>query len=361
MLSIHRYRIPFYTPFETATVSWTHREGLILRFRGGTHISIAEAAPLPGFSVESLQESAVALEDSREALTRLLTRPEKAEYFCSELNRLSLPPSAAFAISVLGASILSKKNRKPLSELFGRTPAREVKVNALIPISDRKTADEQLRYNSLQGATVVKLKVGSEPGALPEWIENWNRKFPGIQYRIDPNRSWPSEKLAEYLELFHGLPVEYIEEPCRFTSLHEFSRAASSSPIPLAADESIHSLESLKELLQNPSIKYLILKPMRIGNIFNLFETVQAHRTPDKEIIVTSMLESAVGRSILVQMAAMAGSPNRSHGLGTGGFFSKDLAESLPESVTLETKDSIGWQADHMEIIETRLTPVKAV
>src|SRR5690606_31113626 len=51
-----RYRIPFARPLVTGAGTHTHREGLLLRYGLAPPYRYAEAAPLPGFSTETLDQ-----------------------------------------------------------------------------------------------------------------------------------------------------------------------------------------------------------------------------------------------------------------------------------------------------------------
>ncbi|MDZ7680582.1 MAG: hypothetical protein U5J63_02445 [Fodinibius sp.] len=55
-LTCHHYQLLFNKPLNTSKGSFEHREGLILAFQGHGQSFYGDAAPLPGFSDETLDD-----------------------------------------------------------------------------------------------------------------------------------------------------------------------------------------------------------------------------------------------------------------------------------------------------------------
>ena len=56
MFELYSYSIPFKKPFVTGAGTFNTREGIILRYHDSQIDVVSEAAPLPGFSSESLKQ-----------------------------------------------------------------------------------------------------------------------------------------------------------------------------------------------------------------------------------------------------------------------------------------------------------------
>jgi len=90
--------------------------------------------------------------------------------------------------------------------------------------------------------------------------------------------------------------------------------------VPIAVDESIKTIADAEQIINNSSINYLVIKPMVLGAFFGTLDLISLARNKDKNIIISSAFETPIGKSLLVLLAAAAGS-NLAHGLDTVDFF----------------------------------------
>lgn len=326
MFNAYKYHLSFKKPFVTAAGTFTFREGVILRYHNSDTDKISEVAPLPGFSKESLPEVVSMLSGEKESVNSFLSASFDLHKLSRYTDSFSGLPSLQFGLSMLGMQILADRKGKTVSDLLERTAQKSVKVNAVAGSSDPHDLNTKVTELYAEGFRVIKCKVLSDPGHLPDTLSKLYSKFGDISFRLDANQSWPKEDVARFTRLFSHLPVEYIEEPCLLGSAEEFDQIAEYSVLPLAADESIieFGVDSLSGLGSPPA--YFILKPMFLGNLINLFATMNHPNHLVDKMIFTTALESVVGRRIVARISAMYGSPKAAHGLNTGMLFKGDLA-----------------------------------
>jgi o-succinylbenzoate synthase len=329
MVSLYRYRLPFRTPFKTEKGTFKERSGLLISSGHDSLSALSEASPLPGFSGESQKETEQYLISLSSDLDNFLQRPFSHLELKQYLDPLTLTPSAEFALSTLGASILLQRNRSKLNELFPQKFRRKVKVNAVTGLGKPDEIISGVKAHYENGFRTIKMKSPADPEPLISTLKILKGNFPDISFRIDANQSWPSERAQSYIEMFEGLNVEYIEEPVSVKSVSNYQYLVNHSPIPIALDESLTSIDALKNAFQTLRKGVFIIKPMLLGNIFRICETISENRGPLQKVVVTTALESAVGRCMVNSIAALAGDPDLAHGLNTGVFFKKDLY-SLP-------------------------------
>jgi L-alanine-DL-glutamate epimerase-like enolase superfamily enzyme len=93
--------------------------------------------------------------------------------------------------------------------------------------------------------TLLKLKLGSN-GDM-ERVAAVRQARPDAVLLIDANQAWTHDELFVYLPTLVDLGVQLIEQPLAVG--HDGALAGFSSPIPLCADESCQTTESLKELV----------------------------------------------------------------------------------------------------------------
>jgi len=331
MPEIYTYRIPFKKPFVTASGSFTHREGVLLRYEDPAYDLdiVTEASPLPGFSTETLRQvinEAIAI---NRMMDGFLNEPFSYDQLVIKTEELTPLPSLRFAFACLGLSILRFRSPHSTDPDQQRVLPDSISVNSIIGINNAEQTAKDIRDAIQQGFTTLKCKVKDEPGHLPETLRKMSEKYPDIRFRLDPNQSWPVEKMREYSSRFDGLPIEYIEEPCFINHPVQYEEICSLSIHPVAADESIpkFGLNAVVNAPHQPD--FFIVKPMLINNIFNLFATIDHRNHLDDRVIFTTSLESSVGVSAIARMAGLYGSRKMAHGLGTGSFFSDDVAGQL--------------------------------
>lgn len=267
------------------------RRGILLRLEGKDHIGWGEIAPLPGWSVESLEEALVQL---KEALSSKEIRPK------------TLFPSIAFGIE----SALSphRGGKFPLSGLLSGS------------IEEMRTRAEEL---IALGCKSAKMKIAHLPlSAARAFIEEFKDK---LKLRIDLNRAWNSKQVIDFFSHFPQDTFDYIEEPVKeFSTLTSFSH-------PLAMDE------SFREQATNLSLcKALIWKP-------SLQKREELPLEKDK-IVLSSAYESGVG----ISRIAALGMSDKPMGLDTYNLIEEDLIEErflisegclhIPERLTIKTK-----------------------
>ena len=123
-------------------------------------------------------------------------------------------------------------------------------------------------------------------------IEGVRRELPaGIDIRLDANGSWNVAEASEALSRFARPGVQYIEEPVSGPSALAALRA--SSPLPIAADESVLDLGVARQLVETHAVDVLILKPTLLGLAASMELAGMADRK-GMRVVVTSSLETSV-------------------------------------------------------------------
>lgn len=202
-----------------------------------------------------------------------------------------------------------------------------IQVNGTIPaINDKKTIDELVA--SYPGVTTYKVKVGenlSEDIARLARIRSLGRK---VNIRIDVNGLWSVKEALTNLYAFYENvgPFEYVEQPC--ATLDEMRELKNKIHIPLniAADEVIRKAEDPFAIDLTGAADIVMLKVQPLGGISRSLAIAEHHGLP---AVVSSALESAVGISYGLELAASLPKLNYDCGLATGSLISQDLA-NLP-------------------------------
>ncbi len=254
--------------------------------------------------------------------------------------------------------------REPPSPLRDRIP-----INATVPAVGADEVPAVLAR--FPGARTAKVKV-AEPGqSLADDVARVNAVRALVPtVRVDANGGWTVDEAVEAARaLTADGPLEYMEQPC--ATVAELAELRRRVGVPIAADESIRKADDPLRVVREGAADVAVLKVAPLGGVRKLLEIAAQIEIP---IVVSSALDSAVG--IGHGLLAAAALPELRHacGLGTGGLFLEDVAESvapvdgflpvkpaIPEAARLEalaaSPERRGWwiervRACYRQIIE---------
>jgi len=202
-----------------------------------------------------------------------------------------------------------------------------IKVNATLPALNSATEIEEL-LQSFSGCDTVKIKVGENLGEDIVRVARVRALLPKAKLRLDVNGAWSVEQaLIGLYEIYEEVgPLEYVEQPC--ATLEELRQLKEKLvfEIKIAGDEVIRKAEDPFAINLHGAVDVLMLKVAPLGGITRAREIGAHHKLP---MVVSSALDSAVGISYGLQLAASLPSLDYACGLATGQLLSADIA-ALP-------------------------------
>jgi O-succinylbenzoate synthase len=204
---------------------------------------------------------------------------------------------------------------QPKPKLF-RT---EVTVNGTIPaLNDREELERVV--NSFPGVTTFKVKVGSNASEDIARINVLRSLRPNAKLRIDANGLLSVEQAVSLLQLVGD--IEYIEQPC--ATVEELRELKKRVDVKIVGDEVLRKAKDPFAIDLSGAVDYLMLKVQPLGGIKRAHQLARHHKLP---VVVSSALESAVGISYGLTLAASFDEMNFDCGLGTGSLLAKNVAQ----------------------------------
>jgi O-succinylbenzoate synthase len=199
---------------------------------------------------------------------------------------------------------------------------KKIPVNATMPaLNGRERIAEVLSW--YPGCTTVKIKVGSDLDEDLARIERVRELLPSAQLRIDVNGSWSvAYALTAINAICEGGSLEYVEQPCGTLKELRDLKSRLQIPVPIAGDEVIRKSLNPIALDLRGAIDILILKVAPLGGIKSSLEIAKTHGLP---AVVSSALDSAVGISYGLKLAAALPELTYACGLATGQLLSSDV------------------------------------
>ena len=221
------------------------------------------------------------------------------------------------AANWLGAGIEAAFGQLPLAQ------RDEIEINATLPSVDTKIDVENI-LSWYPGAKVVKIKVGGDLELDIARIENALAVNPKSKIRLDVNGGWSvkeaTDAVAQLVERFGVDTFQYIEQPvATVEELRELQL-----PIPVVGDEVIRKAQDPFAVDLNGAVDILMLKVSPLGGIERAKALAAHHKLP---VVVSSALESAVGISHGLKLAASLPELKYACGLGTGKLLANDVAD----------------------------------
>jgi O-succinylbenzoate synthase len=198
------------------------------------------------------------------------------------------------------------------------TLRERVDINATVPAVPAGQVAQVL--SRFPGARTAKVKV-AEPGqTLTEDVDRVAAVRDLIDVvRVDANMNWSVPEAITAIKVLGEL--EYVEQPCR--TIEELAQVRRAVDTPIAADESIRKADDPLRVIAADAADVAILKVAPLGGMRRILELADQIPLP---IVVSSALDSAVGIAAGVATAAALPTTPPACGLGTGGFFERDVA-----------------------------------
>ena len=211
---------------------------------------------------------------------------------------------------------------KPLSPALRES----IPINATVPASNDESEIEQI-LSWYPGVDTVKIKVGTGIQEDLVRIAVVRKHLPKAKIRIDVNGSWSvKEALLNVNAIYQvtGELLEYVEQPV--ASLDELKQLKEdmSVDVKIAGDEVLRKAKNPFAISLDGAVDILMLKVSPLGGIKRALELANHHQLP---VVVSSALESAVGISYGLALAARVPNLDYACGLGTSALFKQDVSD----------------------------------
>ena len=290
---VYRWQIPMDAGVVLRERRLKTRDGLFVYLRDGERDGWGEISPLPGFSLETLDEAQAALL----AWANRWRQGEDLE--CPTL------PSVAFGVSCALAEI---NDELPQAADYRAAPLCTGDPDELV-----------LKLAEMSGEKVAKVKVGLYEAVRDGMVVNLLLEaIPDLTLRLDANRAWTplkAQQFAKYVNPDYRSRIAFLEEPCK---TRDDSRAfARETGIAIAWDESLREADFRFEA--EPGLRARVKEQVAAAHALGL------------TAVISSSLESSLGLTQLARIAAWL-TPQTMPGLDTLNLMQTQLVRCWPQS-----------------------------
>lgn len=349
-----RIRLPLAAPLVTAHGVTEARDGVLVELCDdtGAH-GVGEALPLPGFGLETVEETAEAIDRLGEAL--LAERPARLRDALA-LCEATAPEAPAARAALDGAlhDLAARRRGVPVATLLARGAATHacVATSGFVAAREPRAAADEARRLVAHGHRALKCKIGGDLGLDVARVAAVHAAVgEGVALRLDANGAWSEHEAAGGIDLFARFAPRCCEEPMAAPSLAAWRRLTDVSPVSLAADESVCDAASARVLVRDGGVRFVVVKPAPLGGLANAREVALAAQQAGARVVVTSFLDSAVGRAGALHLAASLEGPLEPAGLATAALLADDLAATPRDAVlALPRRAGLGIALDDTAI-----------
>lgn len=330
LLQYRRYALPFRAPVRTAHGVWPVREGVIVRLEDASgRVGWGEAAPVPGFGTETVEEDAGFLLGMGERIGAIALD--------------TVPPAMPCLRRALGSACAGAVADQTASPPY-------LPVAALLPAGKAALAMVPVRAEA--GFRTFKWKVGvGDPADELVLLDDLCALLPeGARLRLDANGAWDRRTAEHWLERCAERPVEFVEQPSyakasEGTALRHKTDdlllgLAGSFPTPIALDESIAGDGDVERWIGAGWPGVFVVKPALHGNLAGtLAELAKAKAS----VVFSSALETAVGMQSALRAAFAWREPTaakpRALGFGVAPLFADSRFDGPAAAPFLHRED----------------------
>ncbi len=199
-------------------------------------------------------------------------------------------------------------------------PLRQhVPINSMIPAVPPERAGQLALAARQAGYGCVKVKVGSGDDigrvkAVREAVGS------SCRVRLDANGAWDLETARARVAILSHFDLEMVEQPV--ASLEDLARLRRRVDVPLAADESVRSVDDARRLARLEAADVVMVKVQPLGGVRKALDVVEAAGVAG---VVSSMLETSVGLAAGLALAACLPELAYACGLGTASLLAADV------------------------------------
>ncbi len=327
------YRLGLVSPLNAAHGVLNQRDGVLFSISDGVHCGWGEAAPMPGWSSETLADCRKVLEAAASRLAECDRVDDPG--VTAILAELEARPHARAAVAGAVLDLTAQDRGVSVASVLGGFEAgsgaalpQSVAVNGLVSHVEPTQVAAAAADLVADGITAIKLKVAVADPAVDLARVAAARTAIGdrVELRLDANGGWDVETAIATLRAMVEYNVSFCEEPT--SGIDGIAAVGAAGVVPVAVDESAVTVDDIAAALRTEVIGVAIVKPQALGGPDKAMAAVALLEEFGADGVVTTMIDSAVGVSHAAHVAAAA-LPLAAHGLHTSHLLEDDVAPRL--------------------------------
>jgi muconate cycloisomerase len=223
---------------------------------------------------------------------------------------------AKAAIEMALHDLVARAAGKPLHALFGAKLRNRIAVLAVIGSTDEAADLREARERWAAGYRAFKIKVGlaapeadaARTSAVCRMLKQ-SAAAGGETCLVsaDANQGFGIDEALRYAAALGDCGLDFFEQPVHAHDLDGMARVAAATPVPIGADEGIHSLDDIERHHARKAAAGVSLKAIKLGGVRALHEACRlCDRLGMKVNLSCKTGESSIASAAALHLAATA-------------------------------------------------------
>lgn len=253
--------------------------------------------------VERYGESAQATERALAQARALFADADPWRYLDIEnMLRANFPSLASLRAALEMALLdwLGKALNLPLFKMWGLNPSHSPRSSFSIGLD----TPENMRKKVLEvpDDPILKIKLGVDNDRE---IVRAVREMTDRPIRVDVNEGWKNvTAAAERIQWLHTQNVEFVEQPLPAGKLAETEKLRALSPLPLIADEEVHTSKDIPRIAG--AYDGINIKLMKSGGLLESLRMIHVAHALGLKVMLGCMLETSLAVTAAAHLAPLA-------------------------------------------------------
>ena len=311
--------LPLLDPFVVATGRrvTAHNAYTRITLAGGA-VGYGEMAPFPEVGGED-RSACIETAGTLAAMVLGRTVTEWKEIGRHFLEAAAAHPAARCGLETAMVDALCRQLGIPLWGYWGAADVRARGTDITIPICDvdRTVALGQEWYR--RGFRLIKTKVGADVDQDVRRMEALHAALPGLAFIPDANQGFTRDECRHFVKEARrgGCSIILLEQPLAKDDLDGMAALRRDLGIPIAADESIRTVQDAREVIRRRAADFVNIKITKSG-LLAAMDIMACARAAGLRLMIGGMVETRIAMACSFALV-----------LGVGGFDVLDLDTPL--------------------------------
>ncbi len=262
-------RIPMTKPIKMAGIVVSDSESLVVRIEDTDgNIGWGEATSAPTMTGETVESMLAAVKFMIPQLEGMeVERPE--DFFAKAEPLMVANHAAKSALDCAVYDLIGKRTGKPVYELLGGRQRESATVLWLLADAILESDVQDGLNMQKEGFRAFKVKIGvaSPEDDLARCKAVREALGPDMKISADANQGFTLEEGLVFARGAEDAGLDFLEQPVDGHNVEGMIKIAAAMPIPLGADEGIHSLADIETHLKTGAAIGGSLKTIKLGGI----------------------------------------------------------------------------------------------
>ncbi|MEM4581419.1 MAG: dipeptide epimerase [Candidatus Korarchaeum sp.] len=302
-VEVYTVELPYRKPFTISMGTSVSSTDVVVKLVDDEgRVGWGEASPSRRVTGES-EDTIVA---SMRVLAPLLVNedPLEIERIEEKISKAILGNSAAkLALEMAALDLKGKSLGVRLRDMLGGHSDR-VETDFTIGIMSPEEMASDAAKHVEAGFRILKLKVGTNVSEDIERVKAVRDTVGSdVRIRIDANQGWTVKQAKRALNEMYRYDVELAEQPVKWYDLEGMAELTRTSPIPIMADESVHSARDALIVAKMRAADYINIKLTKAGGLLEARRIAAVSEAAGIPNMIGCMMEGGVSITAAVHFA----------------------------------------------------------